>query len=129
MAGMIRMHNGVTNVTYKVLKPKLFPNKKIPKTNNGTEIHKVMISTGRPVNVEKMIHSPVIPPGARPVNWKKKFTAIAVNTQENVIHKISTNNSFLFINKSFQKKNSHIESSFYSKLNFAAASSIALRHF
>ncbi|EDP11452.1 hypothetical protein EUBDOL_00630 [Amedibacillus dolichus DSM 3991] len=60
-----------------------------PSTSRGKEMHKVIISTLIPVMVEKIIHKPVIPPGANPVNEKIKFTAMAVSIAEIVIHKKS----------------------------------------
>lgn len=73
------------SVIYNVLMPKFLPRIIIPKASNGNEMDTDMISTGTPNIVEKTIDNPVIPPGAKPVNRKKKFTAIAVNIDDTVI--------------------------------------------
>lgn len=85
MAGIILMKSGVISVIYNVLIPKFFPKIITPKASKGNEIETDMMSTGSPRIVENTMDSPVIPPGAKPVNWKKKFTATAVNNDDTVI--------------------------------------------
>lgn len=98
------MNIGVTRVMYSVLIPKLFPRKITARIRRGTEIPKVIYSIGIPVIVENIIDNPVIPPGAKPVDLKNKFTAIAVKKAERVIHKYSFANDLFFIRPPYLKK-------------------------
>ncbi len=49
-------------------------------------MHKDMVLTSMPMIDEQTMESPVIPPGANPVEEKKKFTASAVKAAAIVIH-------------------------------------------
>lgn len=71
---------------YNVLIPKLFPNIIVDKIKSGIDIHKDIVDMGMPMMVEQTSDNPVIPPGANPVDTKKKFTASAVMAAAKVIH-------------------------------------------
>ena len=62
------MQTGVIRVMYRVLIPKLLPRSRVARIKSGTEMHSVIADTGIFVIREKMIASPVIPPGASPVH-------------------------------------------------------------
>ena len=76
------MNNGVNNVIVSVFTPKLFPNIRVASTNKGMEIHNDIVAIGICNIVENTIERPVIPPGAKVVEAKKKLTAIAVSSAE-----------------------------------------------
>ena len=58
----------------------------VDKISSGMEIQRDIVETGIPNTVEQTRESPVIPPGASPVEVKKKLTATAVMAAANVIH-------------------------------------------
>ena len=85
IVGMIFMNSGVARVMYKVLIPKLFPKTIVERMSKGMEIHNDIVLTSMPKMEEQTMERPVIPPGANPVDEKKKLTASAVMAAANVI--------------------------------------------
>lgn len=86
MEGINFINSGVASVIYNVLIPKLFPSTMVDKISSGMEIQRDIVETGIPNTVEQTRERPVIPPGASPVEVKKKLTATAVMAAANVIH-------------------------------------------
>ena len=85
IVGMIFMNSGVARVMYKVLMPKLFPKNDRREDEQRMEIHNDIVLTSMPKMEEQDDGETGDPPGANPVDEKKKLTASAVMAAANVI--------------------------------------------